>query len=150
MESIELKKYPTEDVQTFISGQLQDLRSEMLRFDEVATESRKAQEANHSLAGELEAERQKTQKLNEQLENARRAEEELELQRAQLERQLADVDTAARDDNAHSPNLVQVAEDLREKIKEMEEECRVAKAEVERLQCNIKKRDRKLADFDVS
>jgi uncharacterized protein YlxW (UPF0749 family) len=53
-----------------------------------------------------EAERQQTQKLTEQLENARRAEEELELQRAQLERQLADVDTAARDNNANSPNLV--------------------------------------------
>lgn len=150
MQSIEQKKYPTEDVQTFISGQLQDLRAEMLRFDEVAMESRKAQEANHSLAGELEAERQQTQKLNEQLENARRAEEELELQRAQLERQLADVDTAARDNNANSPIPVKVAEDLRKKIEELEEECRVAKAEVERLQCNIKKRDRKLIDFDVS
>ncbi|KAH3945157.1 hypothetical protein HBI25_148960 [Parastagonospora nodorum] len=147
---IEHKKYPTEDIKTFISGQLQHLRSEVLRFDEVAAESRKAQEAKLGLAGELEAERQQTQNLNEQLENARRAEGELDIRRVQLERQLADVDVAAHGDNAKPSNLVQVAQDLREKTKELEEECRIAKAEVERLQCNIKKRDRKLVDYDAS
>jgi chromosome segregation ATPase len=150
VSSIEHKKYPTEDIQTFISSQLQHLRSEVLKFDEVAAESRTAQEADLGLAGELQAERQQTQNLNEQLESARRAEGELDIRRVQLERQLADVDVAAHADNANPSNLVQVAEDFREKTKELEEECRIAKAEVERLQCNIKKRDRKLVDYDVS
>jgi chromosome segregation ATPase len=149
MQSVENKTYPTEDVQTFISNQLHDLRSEMLRFDDVAAESRRARESNDGVSRELEAERHRAQNLNDQLENARHVEEELKMRKAQLECQLADVGDDTRSHGSSIPDSRQEAEGLREKIKEVEDECCIAKSEVERLQQNIQKRDRKLVDYGV-
>jgi chromosome segregation ATPase len=139
VQSVDNKTYPTEDVQTFISNQLHDLRSEMLRFHDVVAESRRARESNDGVSRELEAERHRAQNPN----------DELKMRKAQLECQIADVGDDTRSHGSSIPDSRQEAEGLREKIKEVEDECCVAKSEVERLQRNIQKRDRKLVDYGV-
>jgi chromosome segregation ATPase len=115
---------PTEKIQTFIADRLRELRSEMLRFDNVVAEGRKAHESKDDLSRQLEAEQQHNKQLSEKINLLRHNEERILTYRSELE-------------------------GLNQEIKDTQHECRVAKAEVQRLQQNLQKRDKKLADYAV-
>jgi chromosome segregation ATPase len=149
VQSVGAKAHTTEEFETFVGKQLQDLRSEILRFDELAAECRQAKESRDDLKRELEAERHQMQRLCERSEIARQKEEDLESRKAQLERQLADIDANVHPQNVKSRVDEQKMKDLQDKIKEVEDECSGAKAEVERLHRELQKRDRKLGDYEA-
>lgn len=149
VQSIDIRTHTAGQIENFIGKQLQDLRSEMLKFDELAAESREAKESRDVLSRNLKAERHQIQKLEEQLETARQNEETLESRKAQLERQVADLNDNAKLHKAISLDNGQAVTDLQERIKEVEHEHSVAQAEIERLQRNIQERDQKSADYDV-
>jgi chromosome segregation ATPase len=149
VQSVDAKVYTTKELEMPVGKQLQDLRSEMLRFDTLAVECRQAKESRDDLKRELEVERHQLQRLHEQSTTARQREDDLESQKKQIERQLADIDANARLLNANSRIDEQDMTDLQDKIKEVEDECSVAKAEVERLQRKVEKRDRKLSDYEA-
>jgi chromosome segregation ATPase len=150
VKSVENRTDPTKNIQTFISNQLQGLQSEMLKFDEVVAESRKNQDLNGTLNTQLAAEQDEARKMNRQIETLSRQEEELKEQMFLLERRLAEANDRVRDQNTDKSALHKHAEDLRQQLDSAEDDCRKAKAEIERLEKNMQKRDKKIADFEVS
>jgi chromosome segregation ATPase len=122
----------------------------MLKFDEVEAESRKAQGLNGTLNTELAAEREKANATIKQIETLGRQEERLKEQKVQLERRLAEANDRVRDQNTDKSTLQKDAEDLRQQLKLAEDECREAKVAIERLEKKMQKRDKRVADFEVS
>jgi chromosome segregation ATPase len=150
VKSVENRTDPTENIQTIVSTQLQGLRSEMLKFDEVVAKSRKAQDLNGTLNTELAAEREKAHATIKQIETLGRQEEEFKEQKVQLERRLAEANNRVRDQDTDKSKLQKDAEDLRQQLKSAEDDCREAKVEIERLEKKLQKRDKRVADFEVS
>jgi chromosome segregation ATPase len=150
MQSVESRVNPTEKIQTYVGNQLRELRSEMLKFDEVVAESRKTQDLNDALNNKLAAEREEAHKMNERIETLSGQEEELKKHKVQLECQLAELHDKYRDQITDMSTLQQGMEDLRRQLKLVKDECSEAKAEIKRLLKNIQKRDKKIADYDVS
>jgi chromosome segregation ATPase len=137
---------PTGEFRTFIGDQLKTLQSDMLKYDEVIAEGRKAQEVNNGLSQQLMAEQQHTHQLNEQLSGLRRNEQELQARTTQLEHQLVE----SRNKTTEVSILEQNMEELRQQVKTVQDQCNTAKAELEKTERNLQKRDRKLADAQVS
>jgi chromosome segregation ATPase len=150
VQSVENKTYPTEDIQKFVKGQLQELRSEMLRFDEVVAESRKAQESNDALQQKVEAEQQHGQLLTEQIRALHQNEKDLKARQTQLEQQLSDINDQVRVHDAEPSALEKEMGELRQQLRTVEDERAVKEVQIARLERNLEKRDRKLADFEVS
>lgn len=149
-QAVESNTDPTECIQTFIKDQLRDLRIEMLRFDEVVSKGRKAQESNNALNQQLEAEQRHTQQLTEQIGVLRQNEEDLKARQAQIERQLADIHGKAEDRDVDPTALEQETSELRQRLSTIEHELNDKEAEISRLERKLGKRDRKLADYEVS
>ncbi|KAF2825351.1 hypothetical protein CC86DRAFT_383251 [Ophiobolus disseminans] len=150
VQSVESQTYPTEDIQTFVKDRLQELRSEILRFDEVVAESRKAQESNDTLQQQLQSEQQQTQQLTEQMGVLRQNEDDLKARQVQLERQLADMGDKTQDQGANSTIPEQETVDLRKELGKVKDELSHKEVEIAKLERNLEKRDRKLADFEKS
>jgi chromosome segregation ATPase len=116
---------PTEKIVTYIGDRMHELHSDILKFDEVSAECRKAQDSSNVLRRQLDAERQNSQQLHEQLNTLRSNEENAKEHQSELEA-------------------------LHRRVGDAEKECSKAKEEIHRLQQNLQKRDQKLADYDVS
>ncbi|KAF1912110.1 hypothetical protein BDU57DRAFT_79114 [Ampelomyces quisqualis] len=136
----------TGEFRSFIGEQLKNLRSDMLKYDEVVAEGRKAQDLSDALGQQLSAEQQQTQQLSEQLSGIRRNEAELQARTTRLERHLVE----ARDKTKEVSALEKNIQELRDQIKAVQDECKVAKAELERAERNLLKRDRKEVDYKKS
>ena len=139
-----------ENIQTFIRDQLQVLRSEMLKFDDVLAESRKHQDLNAALNIQLAAERKEAQEMNSKIATLGRQEQELKEQKVQIERRLAEANDKVRDQNTDMSARQNDTEDLRRQLKSVEDKLSAATAEIERLQKNTQTRDKKIADYGVS
>jgi chromosome segregation ATPase len=122
----------------------------MLRFEEVAAESREAQKLNAALTQQLRAEQQRGEQMNAQIEALRKNEEGYKVHKVRLEHQLAELSAKAQNHTALSLAVEKGANDLQQELKKTEVECSTAKAEVERLRQNLEERDRELVDYDVS
>jgi chromosome segregation ATPase len=140
---------PTESIKATIGNQLQELRSEMLKVDEAVAESRKNQDLNAALNTQLVAEREEAQEMNRKIEALSRQAEDLEEQKVQLERQLAEANDKVRDQNTDKSTLENSTEDLRRQLKLAGDDLSSANAEIERLEKNKKTSDKKIADYDV-
>jgi chromosome segregation ATPase len=140
---------PTESIKAAIGNQLQELRSEMLNVNEAVAESRKNQDLNAALYTQLVAEREEAQEMNRKIEALSRQAEDLEEQKVQLERQLAEANDKVRDQNTDKSTLENSTEDLRRQLKSAGDDLSSANAEIERLEKNKKTSDRKVADYDV-
>ena len=141
VQSVENTTYPTEEIQTFINVRMQDLRSELLRFDEVVAESRKAKESNDALNQQLEAEQKHTQHLTEQVRVLRQNEEDLKERQALLERQLSEINDKAQDDSAVPVALEQETADLRQQLRRVEDELGDRDAEIARLERSLEEHE---------
>jgi chromosome segregation ATPase len=150
VKSIESTTDPAGKVQALIENQLQEFRLDILKFDEISAENRKAQDLNAVLNNRLAAEREKAQEMNERIDTLQDEEEELTEQKVQLECQLAELDGKLRDRDTDISGLQKGTEDLRRQLMSVKDDCDKTKAEIERLQKNIRKRDQKIADYDVS
>jgi chromosome segregation ATPase len=149
VKSVESTTDPAEKIQTLIENQLQEFRSEILRFDEVSAENRKAQDLNSALNNRLATEREKAREMNERIHTLQDEEEELEEQKVQLECQLAELNGKIHDRDTDISGLQKGTENLRRQLTSVEDDCNKANAEIERLRKNIQKRDQKIADYDV-
>jgi chromosome segregation ATPase len=150
VQSVESKIYPAETIQALIGTQLQELRSDILKFDEVSAEYRKSQDLNATLNDRLAAEREETQELNKKIDTLRDQEDELEQQKGRLECKLAELNGKIQDQDTGILGLQNGTEDLQRQLVSVEDDCSKAKAEIERLRKNIQKRDERIADYDVS
>lgn len=122
----------------------------MLRFEEVAAESRKAHESNAFINQRLEAEQQHAQQLAEKIRDLQRNEKDLKARQVQLECQLASAKEEARPQDPDTSILDGKIDDLQQQLKKVEEDRTAKEAEITRLERNMEKRNRRLADFEVS
>lgn len=150
VQSVDSQAYPTDDVQAFVKDQLQELRTDMLRFEEVAADGRKAQEANATLNQKVEAEQRHTLQLTEQIRDLQRNEKDLKARQVQLECQLANANEIIRVQDPEPSALNKEIADLQQRLKSVEKERTAKEAEVADLGRKMEKRNRKLADYDVS
>jgi chromosome segregation ATPase len=150
LQSINSKTHPLEEVQSFIRDQLQDLRSEMAKFDEVVKENREAQESNNILKKQLRDEQQSVQQLNAQIDTVRQSAEDLATRKVELEHELTQLSNQARDHAASSWTSQQETTQLRKDLRKAEEDRAAGHAEVERHNENMKHCDKKLKDLKAS
>jgi chromosome segregation ATPase len=150
VQNIDSKTHPLEEVQSFIKDQLQDLRSEMAKFDEVVKENREAQESNNILKKQLRDEQQSVQQLNAQIDTLRQRAEDIATRKVELEHELTELSNKARDHAAGSWASEQETTQLRKDLRKAEEDRGAQLAEIERVNENMKKCDKKLEDLKAS
>jgi chromosome segregation ATPase len=112
------------DVQTFIEDRLQKLQTEMLKYEEVVTESRRIQQSNDVLIQEIKAQKQHAERLNEQIKVYQQTEEALKARTVQTERELEDLKELARDHEADPLELEREMIDFRQQLKKAEDDLR--------------------------
>ena len=117
-ETINNIESPTEDIQAFVRGQLQTLRTEMLKHDEVVAEHHKVCESNKTLREQSNIQREEIHVLNEQITVLRQSEKDIKARSAQFERESNDWKSAAHVNHAELVALKQEIDDLRRQLRE--------------------------------
>jgi chromosome segregation ATPase len=146
---VENKTYPTDDIQTFVKDQLQELQANMLKYEEAVTEGREAQQSNDVLRQQMEAQQQHILRLDEQMEGHRQSEEDLKARSALLERDLNDAKDLVHDHSADPLELEQGILDLRQQLKKSEEERKAACAKLDELEQLRQQHEQKIRDCEV-
>jgi chromosome segregation ATPase len=111
------KADPMENIQTFIEDRLQKLQTEILKYKEVVTESRRVQQSNEVLVEEIATQKQHAERLNEQIKAHQQTEEALKARTAQIERQFEELNELARDHGVDPLELDREMNDLRQQLK---------------------------------
>jgi chromosome segregation ATPase len=93
-------RVPLDDIQRYLRDQLQQLRTEVLRYEEAIGEQHKLENANKLLNQQIKAEKERGVKLEQDVLGYRQSEDGLKSQYAQLERELADFREAAHEQHA--------------------------------------------------
>lgn len=110
-----------EDLQKYISCELQSIRTEILQHDELADKVCKANEVNASLTGQLEAQQQHCHTLDGRINVLQESEGDLKRRSSQLERELEDLETRPRDSSSRWATCEQELLTLRQQLKEAED-----------------------------
>lgn len=116
------KADPTENIQAFIENRLQKLQMEMLKYEEVVTESRRVQQTNELLMQEMEAKNEHAERLNEQIKAHRQTEEALKARTLQIEGELESLKEVPQDHDAYPLVLERELTDLRQQLKKAEDD----------------------------
>jgi chromosome segregation ATPase len=147
---VERKTYPTDDIQTFVRNQLQELQAEMLKYEKAVAEGRKAQQSNDALKQQMEAQQQHILRLDEQIKGRRRSEEELRARSTQLECELKDLKDMSPDHTSAPLELERGMLDLRQQLKSSEEDREATRARLDELEQLRQQHEQKIRDCEVS
>lgn len=133
--------FPTQEMQTHFSNQLQDLRTEILKYEEVVTENRKVLQSNDSLQKELDAQQQYCLKLDAQVKVLQESEAGLKDVSAQLERELRDFKDPTRSQSSELLEMEREMTDLRHHLKRVEDNLVAANSKAEQEERLRKEQD---------
>lgn len=108
---------------------MQGLRTDMVKYEDVVAENRKAHESNDTLKKQLEAQHHLSRGLEEQIRVLRQSEVDLKERSSQLEREVSDLNNIARDYESDPLELEQEVIGLHQQLE---------KAEVDLEAANVK------------
>ena len=130
-KTLKCKPTPDEELQEFIKQQLHNLRMEMVRYEDVVSENRKAYESNESLKRQLEGQQQHCSRLDEQINALQQTEVDLRARSSQLERDLNDLQDSSHDPMTEPSELERELVDLRQQLRKVEEDLQAARTQIE-------------------
>jgi chromosome segregation ATPase len=133
-ETMKCKPTPDTELQNFIKQQLQLLRTEMVKYEDVVAENRKAHDANDTLKKQLEAQQQYCSQLDEQIKAYQQSEEELRARSNQLEHELNDLRDVSHDPETEPSELERGITDLHQQLRKAEEDLQAANARIEKAE----------------
>jgi chromosome segregation ATPase len=128
------KPAPDTELQDFIKQQLQTLQTEMVKYEEVVAENRKAHETNDTLKKQLEAQQQHCSQLDEQIKAFQQSEENFRARSSQLERELHDLKNVPNEPETEPSELELGMTDLRQQLRKAEEDLQAANARIEKAE----------------
>ena len=118
--------FQTEDLQSYIYDQLQSLRVEIFKYDEVAAECQKARQTNEHLNKQLEAQKEHGEKLDERIKSLCQSEADLRAHSSRLELELNGLKDKALDFDSEPPDLEREIIGLRGQLRKAEDDLQVA------------------------
>lgn len=133
-----------------MNEQLHDLRSSMLKYEDVVAENGKIRESNAILTQQLEAQLQKCSRLNAKVEHLQQVEIGLKRWSSELERDLSSMKIATDSSRSEMSALEQVNHDLRERLKEIENELVTTKAKADDVKESRKNLEIQATEYKVT
>ena len=133
-ETVKRKPPPDAELQDFIKQQLQCLRTDMVRYEDVVAENRKAYEANDTLKKQLETQQQHCTQLDEQIKALQQTEANLRARSSQLESGLNDLKDIPHDPETEPSELERGIVDLRQQLRKAEEDLQAAHTRIEKTE----------------
>ncbi|USP79560.1 uncharacterized protein yc1106_06834 [Curvularia clavata] len=130
-----------------INEQLQDLRTNMMKYEELATENCKIKESNTALTKQLEAQRQQYAHLNEKVEHLKKVEIDLKHRSSKLEHDLGSMRNAAQSSRLEMSAIEQTNRELTQRFKEVESELVAAKAKANDAEESRKNLEKQAAEY---
>ena len=115
----------------FVQEQVQHLRVDMIRCEEIAVENRKTHELNMTLREQLKAQQRHSSQLEEKIQTFQKSEATLRARFNQMERSLDDL-REAHNPQSNTPELGQENVDLHEQLRNAKEDLDTANVETER------------------
>jgi len=136
--SVQVDSFPLEDLQSYIYDQVQNLRSEVLKYDEAVADYRKAEHANEILTQQIDAQKECCAQLEVHIHGHRQKEDDLRSRYAQLEQELLDLKGTTIGHDSEPSELEQELTNLRHQMSKTEDALRAKSMELdhanERLQ----------------
>jgi archaellum component FlaC len=123
---MDAKEFPSKDFENCIRNQLQNLRTEILKFDEVSIECAKARQTNDHLIKQLQIQKEHHENLDEQVKSLLHNEITLKSRSSQLEMELNTLKNMSRDRNSEPSNLAKEAIALRSQLGKVKNDLQVA------------------------
>lgn len=142
--------FPVDSLRQNISSQLQSLREEMSRCEEVKENQRSTQLANDQLTMQIKEKRRMCEKLVEQIESQRKEEAELKRQCSNYEQEFERFRTTARDMDSTIARLKQEMEGLRERAESAESERGALTAELAQADLSMKEQANDIIELKVT
>jgi chromosome segregation ATPase len=124
--SVDAKDFASKDVENYIRDQLQNLRTEILKYDEVSIEYEKARQTNDHLTKQLQAQKEHHEKLDGRVKSLLHSEITLKSRSSQLEMELNTLKNISCDRNSEPSVLEREAVALRSQLRKAEEDLQVA------------------------
>jgi chromosome segregation ATPase len=120
------KEFPSKDVENYIYDQLQNLRTEILKYDEVSTECETVRQTNAHLTLQLQAQNEHHEKLDARVKSLLQSEAGLKSRYAQLEIELNTLKNMSCDRVSKSSDPGQEEVALRSHLRKAEEDLQAA------------------------
>ncbi|KAJ5063592.1 hypothetical protein J3E74DRAFT_287879 [Bipolaris maydis] len=114
------------DFHVSIKEQIDDLRTNMMKYEEIAAENRKINDSNTALTKQLIAQQHESSRLSERVEHLQQVEIDLKERSRELERDLNDLRIATDSSLSEMSASEKLNHDLRKRLKEVESELRSA------------------------
>ena len=121
----------------------------MLKYEEAATEGRKAHQSNAVLKQQIEAQQQHILRLDEQIEGHRRSDDDSRERSIQLEHELKDLKDVTPDHNSEPLELEREMLDLRQQLQISEQGRQETRARLDELEQLRQQHERKIRDCEV-
>ncbi|KAF1850209.1 uncharacterized protein K460DRAFT_350291 [Cucurbitaria berberidis CBS 394.84] len=132
--AVESKLLPTDEIQVCVKTEMQHLRTEILKYEDVLAEDRKAQESNATLKKELEAQKKNSQDLDRQIRVLQQNEADLETHESQLERELSDMRNTTRNQESELAELERGLTNLRQQVRNGEDDLQTANSRIDQTE----------------
>ncbi|OAL52516.1 hypothetical protein IQ07DRAFT_375575 [Pyrenochaeta sp. DS3sAY3a] len=118
----------TNDIQAMVKDQFQDIRNELVKYEEVVAENQKAQELSAHLREQLGAQQEHSRGLENQVESLKFIEANLKARSDQLESELNDLRNASHEPESGAELAVvqEAFAGLQQHVKKTEDELRLA------------------------
>lgn len=123
---MEEKEFPSEDLQGYIRNQLQNLRAEILKYDEVSAEYQKARHTNDHLEKQLEAQKEAHGKLDERVGSLLQSEADLKSRSTEMEIELNALRDMTRNHDVDPPDVQRKVYALRDQLRKADGDLQVA------------------------
>ncbi|RMZ68726.1 hypothetical protein GMOD_00002544 [Pyrenophora seminiperda CCB06] len=139
-KSVESKKSFHTELRKLLEEQMQHLRGDVMKYEELAIENRKTHESNVSLKHQLEAQQWHSSQLEEQIQTYRQSEADLKNLARQLERDLDNLREVHKS-QSEMFELEQGSVDLHERLRKSNEDLEAANVRIvknEQLQHHLK------------
>ncbi|KAJ4378000.1 hypothetical protein N0V83_000830 [Neocucurbitaria cava] len=146
-EVLRSKQLQSEDTQAIARDQMQKLRTEVLKYEEVVAENRKVCESNVVLTMQLEAQQHHSRDLAERIKALQKSETDLALRSTQLERELSDLKDLTHSRKPESVELERKLDDLRQQLIRMEHELAATNSQVEQTEGHRQELEQEAAKY---
>lgn len=130
-KSVESKTLSNAEFQKVSQEQMQHLRADVMRYEEITIDNRKTHESNAALKEQLDLQQRHSSQLEAQIQTLQQSEVDLKARSNQLERELVDL-RQTRNPQSYVSELEQGAVDLHEQLKKSEEHLEAATATIEK------------------
>ncbi|KAH9876688.1 hypothetical protein J1614_003820 [Plenodomus biglobosus] len=138
-----------EETKIFIKGQMQTLKREVLKYEEVVADNQKKNEANAQLKARLEAEQQQYCHLDTQFKTLQQAEGDLKGRYFQLECELGEIKNAVREKDLDPMLTEQELSDLRQQLKQVTEDLNSANEKIQQVERLRQEQEKKSGQLEV-